>query len=82
MQMTLAVAEILKEVDQLSVSEKAELADFLAERLGNEIPSDIEQTHLDAVRRRVAEVEAGQVELIPGSVALAQIRQAISQAAQ
>lgn len=75
---TQALAEILKEVDQLSSSEKAELADHLAEQLGGEIPPDVERSHLDIVQRRLAEVESGAVELIPGDIALAQVRQAIS----
>jgi hypothetical protein len=80
--MTPAVAEILKEVELLSVPEKAELADHLAGCLWSEISPSIEQTQLDTVKRRISEVESGKVELIPGPLASAKIRQAISQAAQ
>ncbi|CAN5368947.1 hypothetical protein BH09VER1_BH09VER1_05710 [soil metagenome] len=76
--MTQALAEILKEVDLLSEGEKAELADHLIERLGGEIPADLEQEQLDTVQRRIAEVESGQVQLIPGAEAFAQVRQAVA----
>lgn len=79
--MTQVLAEILKEVDQLSAPEKAELANHLAERLGGEIPPEIEHAQLDVVKRRIAEVESGEIELISGEVASARVLQAISQAA-
>ena len=75
---TQALAEILEEVAKLSQPEKAELADFLAERLVGEIPDDVEKAHLDTVQRRIAEVESGRVKLIPGADALAQVRDAIT----
>jgi len=76
------LADILKEVDQLSLPEKAELADLLAECLGSEIPPEVERCQLDLVQQRVAEVGSGAVELIPGRAALAQVREAISPMAQ
>lgn len=80
--MTQAVADILKEVEQLSVSEKAELADCLAGRLGSEISPSIEQVHFETVKRRIGEVESGRVKVIPGSVASSRIRLSISKASQ
>ncbi len=80
--MTQVLAEILKEVNQLSFTEKAELADHLAERLGSEIPPAVERSQLDLVQRRIAEVESGTVDLIPGHTALAQVREAISKKAK
>ncbi len=48
-----------------------------AERL---VPPAIKYAHISQVRRRVAEVESGQVALIPGEEALAQVRRLLSSA--
>lgn len=69
--MTKAVAQILKEVEQLSVPERAELADRIAESLASVVPSNIGQKKTDEARRRISEIEAGEVALIPGEEALA-----------
>jgi putative addiction module component (TIGR02574 family) len=71
--MTQALARILNDVKQLSVPERAELADKLAESLAGEIPPEIERAQLEEVRRRIASADRGQT-LIPGSEALAQVR--------
>lgn len=78
--MTEAIALLLNEVDRLSVSERAELADLLAERLVRDIPPEIEQAHLQLVRSRIDEVERGEVKLIPGAQAMQEVRQSLSEA--
>jgi putative addiction module component (TIGR02574 family) len=78
--MTQAVAHILEEAEQLSVSERAELADRIVESLAHNIPSDIAAAQVTEVRRRIAEVEAGEVSLIPGDEALARVRQLVASA--
>ena len=75
--MTQVVAHILKEVEQLSAVERAELADRLVETMARDISPDIERAQLDEVRRRVAEVESGAVTLIPGEQALAEVRRMV-----
>ena len=72
--MTRAVARILEEAEQLSTEERAELADLIVESLTRTIPADIAQAQITEVRRRVAQVEAGEVTLIPGEEALAHVR--------
>ena len=76
--MTQAVARILEEAEQLSAAERAELADRIVESLAHDIPADMAQAQVTEVRRRIAEVEAGQVALIPGEEALAQVRRLIA----
>ena len=71
---TQAVAQILEEVEQLSTQERAELADRLVESLARNIPPDIAQAQIAEVRRRITQVETGEVALIPGAEALAQVR--------
>ena len=78
--MTQAVAHILEEAEQLSAPERAELADRIVESLAHNIPSDIATAQVAEVRRRIAEVEAGEVALIPGDEALARVRQLVASA--
>ena len=76
--MTQAVAQILEAADQLSAPERAELADRMVERLVHDIPPDIAEAQLIEVRHRIAQVEAGEVVLIPGDEALAQVRRLLA----
>ena len=76
--MTQAVAQILEAADQLSAPERAELADRMVERLVHDIPPDIAEAQLIEVRHRIAQVEAGEVALIPGDEALAQVRRLLA----
>ena len=78
--MTQAVAHILEEAAQLSAAERAELADRLVESLAHDIPSDIAQAQMAEVRRRIAQVETGEVTLIPGEEGLARVRRAVASA--
>lgn len=78
--MTQAVAEILQEVEQLSPPERAELADRLIETLGFDIPPEIERAQIDEVRRRLAQVDSGEVALVPGEQALEQVRRLVASA--
>jgi putative addiction module component (TIGR02574 family) len=72
--MTQAVAQLLEEAEQLSTQERAELADRIVESLARAIPPDIAAAQMAEVRRRIAQVEAGEVTLVPGEEALAQVR--------
>ncbi|MEI6715501.1 MAG: addiction module protein [Verrucomicrobiota bacterium] len=78
--MTQAVAHILEEVEQLSVVERADLADRLLASLAYDTPPEIERKQIDEVRRRIAQIEAGEVTLIPGHVALEQVRHLVQSA--
>lgn len=76
--MTQAVAEILKETEQLSSQERAELADRLVEKLFADATPDFTAEQMEVVRRRVDEVENGTVTLIPLEQGLAAVRQKIA----
>ena len=78
--MTQAVAHILPEVERLSLDERAELTDRLVESLARNVPPDIERAHLEEVRRRMAQVESGEVSLIPGDEALTEVRRLVEEA--
>lgn len=75
--MTQAVAQILEEAEQLSAAERAELADRIVESLAHDIPSDIAQVQISEVRRRIAQVESGEVTLVPGEEARAHVRRLV-----
>jgi putative addiction module component (TIGR02574 family) len=78
--MTQAVAHILEEAEQLSAAERAELADRLVESLAHDIQPDIAAAQVAEVRRRIAQVEAGEVSVIPGDEALARVRELVTSA--
>jgi putative addiction module component (TIGR02574 family) len=78
--MTPAVAQILEEAEQLSAPERAELADRIVESLAHDIPPDIAEAQLAEVRRRIVQVETGEVVLIPGAEALAHVRRLVASA--
>ncbi len=78
--MTDAISHILAEVEQLSPPEQAELADRLVEKLTQNIPPKIERAQIEEVRRRVAQVESGEVAVIPGEQALEQVRRLVASA--
>lgn len=78
--MTQALADILQEVEQLSPTERAELADRLIETLASEVPADIERAQIEEVRRRIAQVDSGEVTLVPGEQALEQVRRLVASA--
>lgn len=78
--MTQAVAHILEEAKQLSPAERAELTDRLVESVAHDIAPDIAQAQVSEVRRRIAQVEAGEVALIPGDEALDHVRRIVASA--
>jgi putative addiction module component (TIGR02574 family) len=76
--MTEVVAHLLEEAEQLSIDERTELAERLVERLAHDIPHEIAQAQMREVHRRIAQVEAGEVTLIPGDEALERVRQLVA----
>jgi putative addiction module component (TIGR02574 family) len=74
---TQAVAKILQDVEHLSVSERAELADRLMEVLSLDVSPEIEPAFLEELRRRDAEIESGAVTPIPGDQVMAKARRVI-----
>lgn len=60
--------------EQLSTEERADLVDRIVESLAHSIPAEIAQAQISEARRRVAQVEAGEVALILGEDAHAKVR--------
>jgi putative addiction module component (TIGR02574 family) len=66
--------QLYQEVLSLPLEARADLTERLVASLAEEIPSEITRAQLDEVHRRIAQVESGEVALIPGDEALARVR--------
>ena len=66
--------EIFREAMTLSPEVRAELAERLIGSLVEDVSPEISAAQLAEVRRRIAEVESAEVELIPGDEVLARAR--------
>ena len=66
--------QLFLEALSLPPEARADLTDRLVASSAEAIPPEIERAHLDEVRRRMARVEAGEVQLIPGEQVLAEAR--------
>jgi len=71
--------EIFQEAMTLSPEVRAELAERLIGSLAEDVSPEITSAQLDEVRRRIAEVESGEVELIPGDEVLARARRLLAE---
>ena len=71
--------EIFREAMALPSEARAELTERLVESLAQDISPEITSAQLAEVRRRIAEVESGEVELVPGDEALARMRNLLAQ---
>lgn len=71
--------EIFREARALPPDARVELTERLIESLAQDISPDITAEQLAEVRRRIAQVELGEVELIPGDEALARVRHLLAQ---
>jgi putative addiction module component (TIGR02574 family) len=71
--------EIFREAMTLSPEVRAELAERLIGSLAEDVSPEITSAQLAEVRRRIAQVESGEVKLIPGDEALARVRNLLAQ---
>ena len=58
---------------------RVELTERLVASLADDVPAEVQRAHIDEVRKRIAQVESGEVELIPGDEALAHVRKLLSE---
>lgn len=71
--------EIFRDAMSLAPEVRAELAERLIGSLAEDVSPEITKAQLAEVRRRIAEVESGEVELIPGDEVLARARTLLAQ---
>ena len=70
--------EIFRDAMALTPDARAELTERLVESLALDISSEVTEAQLAEVRRRIAQVESGEVELIPGDEVLARARRLLA----
>ena len=63
--MARSVAELFREASVLEESERAALAGLLLESLEAEPESDVEGAWAEEIERRLRQIDAGEVELVP-----------------
>ena len=66
--------KIFRDAMALPPEARAELTERLIESLAQDVSPEITHLQLAEVRRRIAQVESGEVELVPGDEALARVR--------
>jgi putative addiction module component (TIGR02574 family) len=71
--------EIFRDAMALPADARAALTERLVESLAQDISPEITTAQLAEVRRRIAQVESGEVELVPGDEALARVRNLLAQ---
>lgn len=71
--------EIFDEAVALPADVRTELTERLIASLAEEISPEITSAHLAEVRRRIAQVESGEAQLIPGDEALARVRNLLAE---
>jgi len=72
--MSTVLDELKQKATQLSESERAELALSLIESLDGEADAGIDEAWQAEIDRRVAEIDRGDVQLIPGDEVFARLR--------
>ena len=68
------LAELKKMAAQLSDSERADLALFLIESLDGPADPGVEEAWRVEIERRIAQIDRGEVQLIPGDEVFARLR--------
>jgi hypothetical protein len=69
-----AAEKLYQDALALPSETRVELTERLVASLADDVPAEIRRAHIEEVRKRIAQVESGEVELIPGDEALARVR--------
>ena len=71
----LTLDQLISEATALPDAEKAILIDKIVESMATQVDRDILLEGVQKAQERIAEIDSGAVQTIPGDIALAQIRQ-------
>jgi Putative addiction module component len=71
----LTLEELISEATALPDAGKAILIDKIVESMAGEIDRDILVAGVQKAQERLAEIDSGAIQTVPGDIALAQIRQ-------
>ena len=72
--MSTVLSELKHKAAQLSDSERAELALALIESLDGDVDAGVDEAWRLEIERRVAEIDRGEAQLIPGDEVFARLR--------
>ena len=75
----LTLDQLISEATALPDAAKAILIDKIVESMTSQIEQDILMAGVKKAQERIAEIDSGTVQTIPGDIALAQIRQLSNQ---
>lgn len=73
----LTLDQLIAEATALPDTDKTILLEKLVESMARQLDQDLLQEGVQTAQARLAEIESGAVQTIPGDVALAQVRQLI-----
>lgn len=71
----LTLDQLISEATALSDADKVILIDKIVESMMGQIDADILREGVKKAQERIAEIDRGEVQTIPGDIALAQVRQ-------
>jgi iron uptake system EfeUOB component EfeO/EfeM len=71
----LTLDQLISEATALPDADKAILIDKIVESMTGQVDADILMEDVKKAQERIAEIDCGAVQTIPGDVALAQVRQ-------
>ncbi len=71
----LTLDQLISEATALPDADKVILIDKIEESMDVQIDPDILMAGVRQAQERIAEIESGEVQMIPGDIALAQVRQ-------
>jgi Putative addiction module component len=71
----LTLDQLISEATALADAAKAVLIDKITESMVDQVDQDILMAGVKKAQKRMAEIDSGAVQAIPGDIALAQIRQ-------
>jgi putative addiction module component (TIGR02574 family) len=71
--------EIFRDAVALPPDVRAELTERLVASLAEDVSPEITSAQLAEVRRRIAQVESGEAQLIPGDEVLARVRRLLAE---
>ena len=75
--MAMTLEQIVEEASRLPREQVAEVVDRLTLTLHTDIPPEVEAAWKQETRRRLADLESGKVQTIPGDIVSADIRKIV-----
>lgn len=78
--MVVTVEQLMEQALALPQEARLALAELLVASASQPPDPEVERKQLEEIRRRLQEVESGQVELVPAEMVLREVREAVARA--